>query len=116
MYRLLTALLLLCTTTLDADTYPRQSGVDALHYVFRLGLGDGSNEIAGETTITVRFLRDGVADVNLDLTSLATATGMTVQSVRRGGPVETPGPASDNLTFTHQANRLHVVLPPQSRA
>jgi aminopeptidase N len=112
----LTALLLLSTATLNADTYPRQTGVDAVHYVFRLGLGDRSNEISGETTVTVRFLRDGIADLNLDLTSLAIATGMTVQSVRLGGPVEMPGPASDNLTFTHHGNRLHVVLPPQSRA
>jgi len=112
----LIALLLLCAATLDADTYPRQSGIDAVHYVFRLGLSDRSSEITGETTVTVRFLRDGVADLNLDLTSLAIATGMTVQSVRRGGPVDTPGPASDNLAFTHLTNRLHVVLPPQSKA
>src|SRR4030095_13398361 len=106
----LTALFLLSTATLNADTYPRQTGVDAVHYVFRLDLSDGSNEISGETTATVRFLRDGIADLNLDLTSLAVATGMTVQSVRLGGPVEMPGPASDNLTFTHHGNRLHVVL------
>jgi len=112
----ITALLLLCTATLKADSYPRQTGIDAVHYVFRLGLTDRSNEITGETTITVRFLRDGVADLNLDLTSLAVASGMTVQTVRRGGPIETPGPASDNLAFTHDTNRLHVVLPPQSRA
>src|SRR6187431_2775179 len=100
----LTGLLLLCTATLNADTYPRQPGVDALHYVFRLGLSDQSNEITGETTVAIRFLRDGVPDLNLDLTSLSIASGMTVQSVRRGGPIETPGPASDNLTFTHHAN------------
>jgi hypothetical protein len=29
-----------------ADTYPRQPGVNALHYVFRLTLADGSREIA----------------------------------------------------------------------
>jgi aminopeptidase N len=112
----LTGLFLLCTAVLNADTYPRQPGIDAVHYVFRLGLTDRSNEITGETTVTVRFLRDGIADLNLDLTSLAVASGMTVQTVRRGGPIETPGPASDNLAFSHLSNRLHVVLPPQSRA
>src|SRR5262245_9593280 len=116
MLRRLAALLLLFPATLHADTYPRQPAIDAVHYVFRLGLSDRSNEISGETTLTVRFLRDGVADLNLDLTSVAVATGMTVQSVRWGGPIETPGPASDNLAFSHNANRLHVVLPPQSRA
>ena len=112
----LTALLLLFTATLEADTYPRQPGIDALHYVFRLGLNDHSNEITGETTATVKFLRDGVADLNLDLTSLSVASGMTVQSVRRGGSIDTPGPASDNLPFSHANNRLHLVVPPQSRA
>ena len=99
-----------------ADTYPRQPGVDALHYVFRLALSDASSEITGETTITVKFLRDGVADLTLDLASLSSGTGMTVQSVRRGGPIDTPGPASDNIVFTHADNRLRLVLPPQSKA
>ena len=31
---------LLFTTTASADTYPRQPGVDAVHYVFRLTLED----------------------------------------------------------------------------
>jgi len=116
MHRRLTALLLLFTATVHADTYPRQPGIDALHYVFRLGLNDRSSEITGETTVTVKFLRDGVADLNLDLTSLSVASGMTVQSVRRGGPIDIPGPASDNVGFSHLNNRLHLVLPPQSKA
>jgi aminopeptidase N len=112
----LAACLLLCTATLNADTYPRQPGIDALHYVFRLGLSDQSSEITGETTMTVKFLRDGVAEVNLDLTSLSVASGMIVQSVRRGGALDIPGPASDNLPYNHSHNRLHVVLPPFSKA
>ena len=85
----------------------------SLHYAFRLTLSDSSSEITGETTITVKFLRDAVAALDLDLTSLSLATGMTVQSVRRGGPIDVPGPASDNIAFTHANNRLHLVLPPQ---
>jgi aminopeptidase N len=112
----LAACLLLFAATLNADTYPRQTGIDALHYVFRLGLNDQSGEITGETTMTVKFLRDSIAEVNLDLTSLSIASGMTVQSVRRGGTLDIPGPASDNLSFTHINNRLHIVLPPLSRA
>ena len=112
----LVAFLVLFTATLSADTYPRQPGIDVLHYVFRLGLSDQSSDITGETTITVKFARDGVADLDLDLTSLSVATGMVVQSVRRGGPIDIPGPASDSLTFTHANNRLHIVLPPLSKA
>ena len=110
------ALLLLFPGALHADTYPRQSGVDVVHYAFRLTLSDSSSEIAGETTITIKLLRDAVAALDLDLTSLSLATGMTVQSVRRGGPIDVPGPASDNIPFTHANNRLHLILPPQTQA
>ena len=61
--------LLLIPCVLEADTYPRQTGVDAIHYVFRLALSDTSDEIAGEATITVKFVLDKVGDVQLDLAS-----------------------------------------------
>lgn len=109
------AMLIGISATAGADTYPRQPGIDALHYVFRVALGDASSEISGETTMTVRFLRDGIGDLTLDLASVTAGKGMTVQSVRRGGPIETPGPASDNIVFTHAENRLRLVLPPQSK-
>ena len=98
------------------DTYPRQTGVDAIHYVFRLALGDTSNEITGEATITLKFLLDQVGDVQLDLASPAAGMGMTVASVRRGGVTETPGPASDALVFSHANDRLRLVLPTASTA
>ncbi|MBY0495718.1 MAG: M1 family peptidase [Cyanobacteria bacterium] len=110
------ALSLAASAGLLADTYSRQTGVDILHYVFRIGLTDQSSEITGETTVTAKFLRDGVPELNLDLTSLSVASGMTVQSVRKGGPIEIPGPPSDNIVFTHAGNRLHLVLPPLSKA
>ncbi|HWI16270.1 MAG TPA: M1 family metallopeptidase [Vicinamibacterales bacterium] len=107
---------LLLPAVLAADTYPRQSGIDVLHYVFRLTLTDQSNEITGEATVTVKFLQDRVADMSLDLTSLGAGKGMTVQSVRRGHPTDMPGPAADAIIFTHTNNRLRLVLPPQGRA
>jgi aminopeptidase N len=109
-----TLLAVVSNISLDADTYPRQTGIDALHYVFRLAVNDQSSAISGETTITARFMRDNVAEITLDLTSVSVASGMTVQSVRRGGPIDIPGPASDNLPFTHANNRLHILLPPLS--
>ena len=33
-----------------ADNYPRQTGVDVQHYIFRVTLNDDNDEIAGETT------------------------------------------------------------------
>ena len=109
-------LVLVCSVSVGADTYPRQPGIDVLHYVFRLGLSDHAADITGEATITVKFLRDAVAGMDLDLTSLSAGQGMTVQSVRRGAPTDIPGTRADNIVFTHTNHKLHVVLPPMSRA
>jgi aminopeptidase N len=98
------------------DTYPRQTGIDALHYQFRLTLSDNSDEIAGETTITVKFLLDNVRDIQLDLTSAAGGKGMSVASVRRGGAMDIPGSRGDALVFTHTDNRLRLVLPTLPKA
>ena len=114
--RRLLPLLLLNAAILEADTYPRQNGVDAIHYVFRLGLSDASDEITGETTVTVKFLIDKVGDVQLDLASVSAGKGMTVQSVRRGNAIDIPGPASDAIVYSHQNNRLRLVLPAGSKA
>src|SRR5690349_15846788 len=114
--RLLAAITLLMPIAAAADTYPRQPGVDAIHYVFRLGLSDASSEITGETTMTLKLLKDLVGDVTLDLASVAGGKGMTVLSVRKGGPIDVPGPASDALMFTHADNRLRIVLPPLSKS
>ena len=84
-----------------ADTYPRQSGVDAIHYIFRLSFNDANDEIAGESTVTLK-LAAGVSEVFLDLASATGGKGMTVAAVTVGGkPVQ----------FVHQADRLRVPLP-----
>ena len=101
--RTLLAALLLLPAVATADTYPRQAGVDAMHYVFRLSLGDASNEIAGEATVTVKFAADGLREVRLDLASASAGKGMTVASVGA-------------LPFTHVNDRLTVSLPAPSRA
>jgi aminopeptidase N len=93
-------LLLLLAAPGFADTYPRQPGVDAIHYAFRLTLDDASDRIAGETTITVRVAA-GVGEVAFDLTSPANGKGMTVSAVTVAGrPV----------AFTHAADRLRIPL------
>ncbi len=100
------ALLWLPTAHAHADTYPRQPGVDALHYVFRVAVTDASNEIAGETTVTLKALADDVRDVELDLTSAVSGKGMTVGAVTQ----QVAGSAVP-LVFSHQADRLRVSLP-----
>ena len=118
MRRIAWAVLLAAATSsiVSADTYPRQTGVDAIHYQFRLMLSDDSDEIAGEATVTVKFVLDRVGDIQLDLVSASAGKGMTVASVRRGGPADIPGPASDAIIYTHASNRLRLVLPSASRA
>ena len=105
--RKLAAGLALCACLAFADAYQRQPGVDVQHYVFRVNLSDESDEIAGETTVTVRFLKDGLTQFWLDLASAAGGKGMTVSEVTStGGPV----------AHTHQSGRLTLNLLPPSKA
>ena len=88
-------------TAVGADTYPRQPGVDAIHYVFRLALDDASDEIRGEADVRLRFVSDGVGEVFLDLTSESEGKGMTVESALLGERA---------LAFEHGADRLRLPL------
>lgn len=86
-----------------ADTYPRQPGIDAQHYVFRLTLLTGeSNEIQGDATVTLRVSSAGVREAFLDLASPADGKGMTVTAVTSGGRV---------VAYEHKDNRLRLPLP-----
>jgi aminopeptidase N len=106
MPRLLSVLVLLSLIAqpplVQADTYPRQPGIDAVHYVFRLRLTDSSNEIAGNATITLKITAASVQEAYLDLTSPSNGTGMNVSSVTI---------ANRAVSHTHQANRLRISLP-----
>ena len=93
--------LVLPSTDATADTYPRQPGVDAIHYVFGLTITDTSNEIAGECTATLKMRADGVHEVLLDLASASDGKGMTVEGVTG---------AAGALQYTHTADRLRIAL------
>jgi len=94
--------LFLCAAFLHADTYPRQPGIDAQHYIFRVALSDDSDEIAGETTAEIRFVKAGVTQFSLDLASPANGKGMTVSEVSSGGAA---------LQYWHASDRLAITLP-----
>ena len=95
------ALGVLMTSVAAADTYPRQPGVDMLHYVFRLTLDDKGDQISGEATARFRIV-SSTGELFLDLASSSAGKGMTVKQVLvEGQPV----------TFTHQDNRLRIPLP-----
>ncbi len=99
--------LVLCSLVAFADTYPRQAGVDVLHYVFRLTLNDDNDEIMGEAMIDARFTQTGVSDIVFDLASAANGKGMTVADVRSNGAA---------LSFKHQSDRLTITLAAPSKA
>jgi aminopeptidase N len=87
-----------------ADTYPRQSGIDVEHYVFRLVLTDASDEIRGEASVDVRFLAAGLDRVVLDLAGRTAARGdrgMLVSAVTEDGAAR---------PFDHAGDRLSIPL------
>jgi aminopeptidase N len=90
-----------------ADTYPRQPGIDAINYTFRLTLRDDTDEIAGEATIELRFISDGVTGFELDFATSASGKGMVVSAVTSHG-----APAK----YEHKDNRLRVSLESPARA
>jgi aminopeptidase N len=107
---LLLLLLAACSQTVRADEYAPDPRVDVLHYAFRLDLQDASDEIIGETTLTVQFAEDGVSEIVLDLVGRArrgARTGMTVTSVLAGGAP---------VAYVHAADRVRLPLPSPSRA
>ena len=95
-------LILFTASFVYADTYPRQPGVDAWHYVFKLELSDTSPEIKGEATIDLRFTQAGITSVSLDLASAANDKGMTVTAVTSNGA---------DLRYTHENGVLKIQLP-----
>jgi aminopeptidase N len=96
-------------STLRADTYPRQPGIDARHYAVRLTLlTSDSNEIQGEATVTLRVVTPGTREAVLDLTSLTPdGKGMTVTGVTSDGRV---------VPAEHRDNRLHLPIPAEATA
>jgi len=93
---------LACCALAWGDTYPRQQGIDVQHYVFGITVTDDNDELAGETTVVVRFVKDGVTEIALDLASVADGKGMTVAGVTSSGAA---------APFVHQSGRLILKLP-----
>src|SRR6266850_834148 len=101
------ACLLLCAPLVLADNYPRQPGIDAQHYILRVTLSDDTDEIIGEATVALRFVKDGVKEFALDLTSLKEGKGMAVTEVTADGGA---------LQYSHATDRLLVTLPASPKA
>jgi aminopeptidase N len=92
-----------------ADTYPRQPGIDLLHYAFRLTLADETDAIEGEATVDFEVLLDGTIALTLDLAQPKAASpdrGMTVDGVSEKG---------SSVAFEHTGDRLRIPLSPPGR-
>ncbi len=99
----LSLLVLLIAPRATADDYPRDDGVDILHYAFQVTLSDANDEILGVATVRLRVDGQQVRTLNLDLVGAGDdpGTGMTVRHVRRG---------EQAVAFTHEGDRLAIRL------
>ncbi len=109
----------------SADTYPRVLGVDVLEYIFRVELSDENDVIQGLTTIDLRFDRDGILDLPLDLVgpSGAETPGMKASGVWVAGSLgrrqATAARVAEQdrgvaVSFDHTEDRLTIELPSPS--
>src|SRR4249920_32461 len=101
MRKLLRIGLALCATLAFGDNYPRQPGIDAQHYLFRVTLSDDTDEVQGEATVDLRFVNEGVTQFALDLTSAKDGKGMKVSQVTS---------AAGAVPFAHTGDRLTITL------
>jgi aminopeptidase N len=104
--RLFLVLLLLVAGLADvrADTYPKNRGIDVLHYRFALELHDQDDRVSGMADVDVRFAGEGAAMLRFDLINLdqATGRGMMVSRVTVDGAT---------APFTHRDHALTITLP-----
>lgn len=92
------------------DTYPKNSNIDVINYIFKIDLSDTTDEIACEATIDVNFLISGIQELRLDLTNASmdlNGKGMSVNRVTTDG---------NPLIFRHENNAVFIRLAPVSKA
>lgn len=125
------------TTHAFADQFPRQPGIEVLHYTFDVTLSDSSDEMSVTDTIDLRLVADGVEGINLNLCNLITqpqapdplnpclqpaphararqsgtaTAGSQPTSVGRGMTVTAVSANGAALSYEHHDNILHVHLP-----
>ena len=96
------ALFVFVSSTNGKDTYPKNQDIDIQHYRFELTLSEDSDEIRGMAFIDIKFKKDGVSKLRLDLFSKAQeGGGMVVESILQAG---TP------LVYSHVNNELWISL------
>jgi aminopeptidase N len=93
-----------------ADSYPKNPGIDILNYSFKIVLSDATDEIQSEATVDVRYLRDGISKLRLDLIKASAALGnkgmIVTGIISEGKP----------LSFEHDNDALYIELPSTSKS
>ena len=90
------------------DTYPKNPNIDIIHYSFALNLYDTTDRIEGVTNIRLKFKKENVTILRLDLvnqSALLKGKGMVVLSIQDG---EKP------MKFIHRGDSILINLLPYS--
>ena len=103
MKKIILSIFLLFTIAISyADNYPRNYGIDILHYSFDLTFSDKTDELKGIASISFQCKINDVSKIRLDLINQAEkwkGKGMTVQSVTLNHQA---------LSFTHKNDELLI--------
>lgn len=91
-----------------ADGYPINKNIDIKHYSFTLNLSDSTNEIIGNTLISLQFKKAGVQSFRLDLVNQSAerqGKGMKIDAVLLN---------NQSLAYTHEKDALIIQMPKPS--
>lgn len=91
-----------------ADGYPINKNIDIKHYSFTLNLSDSTNEIIGNTLISLQFKKAGVQSFRLDLVNQSSerqGKGMKIDAVLLN---------NQSLAYTHEKDALIIQMPKPS--
>ncbi len=100
MRRFSSILLVLWAIPCYPDSYPRQPGVDAIHYDIGVELGEASDSVSGTTRAHLMMRQDDLARAWLDF------EGMTVDALTIAGT---------EANYTHAGGRLAFDFDPRPR-
>lgn len=89
----------------SADGYPINQNIDVKHYAFTLNLSDSSNEIIGNTLITLQFKKAGVQSFRLDLVN------QTAERQGKGMKIDAVLLNNQSLAYTHEKDALIIQMP-----
>jgi len=97
------------SSTVKAEDYLFQRGVDVLHYSFQLSVSDATDQIQCLATIQFQLKQKGVADFFLDLANVNSSRqgkGMQIASIEMEGmPVK----------FLHVRDKIQISIPETKR-